>query len=123
VLKKFSVATAIDGKPILCRLLQRRKEKQWFPVVPIEDVEGVVTAHHERSVCFGGIKMLWTHVRSRVGGWMGGSQAMAGGCRHGASLEHVHSPLLLCPPPHPPPSWPTTHPLSWRRVQTATSGT
>jgi hypothetical protein len=61
-----------------------------------------VTAHHERSVCFGGIKMLWTHVRSRVGGWMGGSQAMAGGCRHGASLEHVHSPLMLRPPRHPP---------------------
>ncbi|PSC70101.1 KRAB-A domain-containing 2 isoform B [Micractinium conductrix] len=56
--KDFSLITNEDGTTVLCR---RRAREGFFPVVPAEDLDGLLAKEHE-ALGHPGYETLWTHL-------------------------------------------------------------
>ena len=62
VLKMFQVEKDRDGQDVLCRSVKRSGKDRLCAVVALEELPGVIQAHHERATGFSGLEKLYTHV-------------------------------------------------------------
>lgn len=62
ILKRFQVEQDRGGQDVLCRYVKRSGKDRLCAVVALEDLPGVIQAHHERATGFSGLEKLYSHV-------------------------------------------------------------
>lgn len=96
MVKNLAVKKDINGNSVLVRVVKRRKQRAYTPVVPIERLCDTIAMHHRDSVGFRGEKKLWNFVSC-----LGKPAGSLGYSRGSPVLCAVVCPTGLLPQVHP----------------------